>query len=205
VYTELGGSEVNVMSRPSLTTQVDELYCATVGTVIKKLEDARHLCLTADAWSAHSRAFLGVTCHWITGDFKRESAVLACSRFPGTHSYDRIALELNKVISKFKIQKEKIVCIVTDNGSNFVKAFKEFGISANIEEKEVDNDSDESYEEDEGNESDSNQSNLEEAVVEIDNILHNRASLELPRHFKCASHTLSLIATKDILEVRLLN
>ncbi|ODM87315.1 putative AC transposase [Orchesella cincta] len=117
------------MSRDALTKRVSELHSTTVNQITKNLNEASYICLTADAWSAHSKAFLGVTSHWITADLKRESAVLACSRFKGTHSFDRIAQELNKIIAKFSISKEKIVSIVTDNGSNFVKAFKEFGIS----------------------------------------------------------------------------
>jgi len=196
------------MSRSTLSSRIDEMYSVTVGEVVKKLEKAPYLCLTADAWSAHSRAFLGVTSHWIDGDLKRGSAVLACSRFTGTHSYDRIAVELNKIIARFNIPKEKIVCVVTDNGSNFVKAFKEFGLDAVKESRKPKepHSSDSGGESDdvseEESEADSSES-LDEMVVEIDQILHAKSSLELPSHFRCASHTLSLIATKDILEVSL--
>lgn len=60
--------------------------------------------------------------------FKRISYAIACKRFPGSHTYDRIANILNEIHSKYEITSEKLIATVTDNGSNFVKAFKKFGI-----------------------------------------------------------------------------
>jgi len=45
----------------------------------------------------------------------------------GKHSYDHIADLFQDIFNKFSLLREQIVSIVTDNGSNFVKAFKEFG------------------------------------------------------------------------------
>lgn len=36
---------------------------------------------------------------------------------------------LNEIYSSYEISNNQIVGTVTDNGSNFVKAFKEFGLS----------------------------------------------------------------------------
>ena len=70
---------------------------------------------------------MGVTCHWIEG-FTRVSAVLGLKRFKGKHNFDRTAEALKSIFDTFELANEKIVAVVTDNGSNFVKAFKEFGI-----------------------------------------------------------------------------
>lgn len=53
---------------------------------------------------------------------------MACKRFAGTHSYDKIAKLLIEILTSYGIQNDKVIGTVTDNGSNFVKAFKEFGI-----------------------------------------------------------------------------
>lgn len=65
-------------------------------------------------------------------NLERCSAVLECKRFHSPHTYDRIAEMLDEVNISFGISHEKIVSTVTDNGSNFVKAFKEFGVSVSI-------------------------------------------------------------------------
>ena len=60
---------------------------------------------------------------------KRESATLACTRFKGVHSFDKIAEKLQDIHGEFGLNSKKIIATVTDNGSNFVKAFKEYGIN----------------------------------------------------------------------------
>lgn len=59
---------------------------------------------------------------------KRVSVALACQRFKGTHSYDRITDLIQKINTAFGLSAKKLVASVTDNGSNFVKAFRTFGV-----------------------------------------------------------------------------
>lgn len=61
---------------------------------------------------------------------KRKSAALACKRIEGTHTAEVIAIELARIHALFGINNEKLVATVTDNGSNFVEAFKIFGLSS---------------------------------------------------------------------------
>jgi len=63
---------------------------------------------------------------------KRQSCVLDCRRFKGTHSYDRIAEMLLDIFSEYGLKHEQIVSTVTDNGPNFIKAFAEFGVTQGI-------------------------------------------------------------------------
>lgn len=53
---------------------------------------------------------------------------IACKRFPGTHSHTAIADVLVEIHASFGLNNNNIIATVTDNGSNFVKAFKVFGI-----------------------------------------------------------------------------
>lgn len=64
--------------------------------------------------------------------WERKSAALACRRFSGTHSFENIANLLSGICDEFNLPVEKIVGSVTDNGSNFVKAFREFGIDVTV-------------------------------------------------------------------------
>lgn len=62
--------------------------------------------------------------HWINPiTLKRESAALACRRMKGRHTFDVLAKEINSVFLEYYIQN-KVCCVTTDNGSNFVKAFR---------------------------------------------------------------------------------
>ncbi len=51
---------------------------------------------------------------------------------PGSHTYLAISKKLDEIISEYELNC-KVNFIVTDNGSNFVKAFKEFSVVGNIE------------------------------------------------------------------------
>ena len=59
----------------------------------------------------------------------RRGGTLACCRFKGEHNFLRITELLEGVFASYAIPHDKIVSTVTDNGSNFVKAFKEFGVN----------------------------------------------------------------------------
>jgi hypothetical protein len=49
----------------------------------------------------------------------------------GTHKFENIAKLLDEITEEFSLHG-KASYIVTDNGSNFVKAFKEFSVSLQL-------------------------------------------------------------------------
>jgi len=141
------------------------------------------------------RCYLG-TCHWISStDLKRVSKALACRRFKGSHTYDRISDLINEIYLEFNLNPSKIIATDTDNGSNFVKAFKMFGVKRiNIivieEENSVDNIDTAEFNL-ESNES--NQFQYDVHGPDIESIL--------PIHFRCFAHTLNLCVTANINKV----
>lgn len=54
----------------------------------------------------------------------RKSVVLVCRRFKGTYSYNKIAELITHIFADYELDTDKTVSVVTNNGSNFVKAFK---------------------------------------------------------------------------------
>jgi len=116
---------------------------------------------------------------------------LACRRFTSPHSYDRIAQLLNEIRREYNLRVEQIIKVITDNGSNFVKAFREY--QGDQDELLQENEDDETIEAPDfitlsdiiGGRETENEDDTEEAIV-------------LPPHERCASHTLSLICVKDI-------
>lgn len=116
-----------------------------------------------------------MTAHWLNDDLSRGSAAIALRRFKGSHNHERIADLLTSIMDEFGISTKTISC-VTDNASNFVKAFKEFGAS-------IESDT----EMDDGN----LLPTVVDVAYDIDDI---DARILLPTHLRCACHIISLIA-----------
>jgi len=65
-----------------------------------------------------------MTVHWIDEELlKRRMAVIACRKITGAATYDVLAKNIEDVLDNFNIH-EKCTEIVTDNGKNYVKAFR---------------------------------------------------------------------------------
>ena len=116
----------------------------------------------------------------------RESPLqFACKRFSGTHSFDSIAEKIQEVHDKIGLDYKKITRTITDNASNFAKAFREFGFK-------------------EQNENDDQESSEDEVNFESINGMvmftgeNDEELFVLSTQEKCFAHTLSLIATTDI-------
>ncbi len=148
-------------------------------------EELEYVSTTADIWTARNKSYLGVTAHWIhPHSMERRKAALACRRFKGRHTHDNVATELDNIHSSYGIS-HKITSTVTDNGSNFVKAFKEY---QPVEEDESGDDED------------------EVTFMNINDVVQNSVGddnnddvvITLPPHQRCASHTLNLVSCTDV-------
>ncbi|KAL7307647.1 hypothetical protein TKK_0000331 [Trichogramma kaykai] len=180
-------------------------------TIMQSIADASYICLTADIWSAPTRSFMGITAHWLDKyTLRRKSAALRCQRFAGKHTHDRIAEIIAAVQAQYKMRVGQVVATVTDNGSNFVKAYKVFGSSHVPDFLEDDNQNDDD-DENLADQDETQEEPTEEDLFGVENecALTDAAegSLEmscesvpaaqLSCHYRCASHTLNLIATTD--------
>lgn len=130
-------------------------------------------------------------------DLSRKSAVLACRRFRGAHTFDKIAEMLNAINASVGISYKSVTATVTDNGSNFVKAFKVFNVDLPLEEETADIDAEIlDFVEDLPVEGmiDDEEDELEFISPSNDS---ESSEISLPKHVRCASHTLSLVCTTD--------
>ncbi|XP_041834997.1 uncharacterized protein LOC121635749 [Melanotaenia boesemani] len=179
-----------VMTRKTLINRLEEAVKEMKTVIINKLRDVPFVATTTDCWSARQRSYLGVTCHWIDPKtLERHSVALACRRLKGSHTFDILAAALEEIHSEYHIS-EKVTRTTTDSGSNFLKAFREYG------EKEEDPINGQEQV-DSGSDDDSSDDAPEYHNVSA--ILDDDTGLEyhLPRHQKCACHLLNLVATID--------
>lgn len=175
--------QFHVITVKTLKNKIEEKYANLKANLIEILRNVEYVCLTGDIWSAsgNTRSFLGATTHWIDEvTLERRSAVLLVERFKSPHTNDRIAEMIRLLTDEFELT-QKVVATVTDNGANFVKCFREFGITFEhiLKKADVVGDLEEDTVED-----------LSFEFVEFD-------SQGLSAPIRCASHTLNLVAMKD--------
>lgn len=170
------------MCRKTLMQRIERGFQNMKEAITETLQDVQTVCTTADIWTAHHRSFMGITCHWIEPEtLDRKSAALPCERIRGRHTYDVIAAKVSQIHAEFQIQG-KVSATVTDNGSNFVKAFNEYG----------------------GCEMDDEMDSTDDVqFADVSAVLQEEQEEEelnffLPPHHRCAAHTLNLIATTDL-------
>ena len=128
-YTRKLQPRLKVRNRAFYRKKITSMYVKKRAAVMNQLRDALWICTTADGWTSRRRAFIGITAHWIAPDLKRRSVCLAVRRVIGKCDFEVIAKLLEGVYEEYDIL-QKLTATVTDNGSNFVKAFRLFGASS---------------------------------------------------------------------------
>lgn len=58
---------------------------------------------------------------------KRCKAAIACVRIKGRHTYDVLACKIEQIHASYSLTG-KVCATITDNGSNFVKAFSVYSL-----------------------------------------------------------------------------
>ena len=170
----------SIMCYESLIGKIEDNFDRMKNNLKEEFTNAGSVSITADGWSCGTKAFIGITVHWLDSELKRKSAALACRRIVGRHTYDVIASSIEEILVEFRIHN-KTSGATTDNGSNFVKAFRLF----------AENDEDEKESQNTGGD--------ELIFHEITDELNEFGGgiYHLPPHYRCAAHTINLIATQD--------
>ena len=179
--TKTVAPDLQVKSRKVYSGKIDDLFDTKKKELIENLAVAHRVCLTIDHWSNFRKEFVGITAHWYTNDLERHNACIALRRVTGRCTYDVLARLIEAVIVEYNIARKVTHC-VTDSGSNFVKAFAEFG---GVNAKEI------------ICQSTSVDDCVAKTVYDILDCDANEKTYTLPSHCRCAAYRLSLIATKD--------
>uniref|UniRef100_A0A3Q3F7Q8 BED-type domain-containing protein n=1 Tax=Labrus bergylta TaxID=56723 RepID=A0A3Q3F7Q8_9LABR len=159
--------------RKTFAKDLDKADAVMEKELKKTLDAQQYVSTTADIWSANNKSFMGVT-----------KAAIACKRFRGRHTYDAITTELEDIFSQYGLTNDKVTACVTDNGSNFVKAFKEHQQQQVESEEEVEGDGEVEF------------TDLHSVLTADDDTQHGLCVL--PPHHRCAAQTLNLIANNEV-------
>lgn len=177
-------SGVKLPQRKSFAEYLEREYAIMDANLKAALGDVDFVSTTADIWNVNNRSFMGVTVHWIDSTLQRNKAALACKRIRGRHTYDVIGAEIEEIHSLYGLHG-KVVATVTDNASNFAKAFRVCQ-PCNLES--------ESENEEEGDDEELTFTDVIEAL----STTSGDGQFSLPPHYRCASHTINLISTSDV-------
>lgn len=144
---------------------------------------ARRVTVCLDVWSKPNltSSFLGISaCFFDPRSHVSRHVVLAIMQLPHPHTGDCLANAIDECLKDWGISNSKVMMVVSDNGSNIVKAIRLLNDRA-MEDEAVEEEEEEESSEDDGNGQDG-ETDVPDAIP-------------YPRMF-CMAHTLQLIIKK---------
>ena len=110
-------------SRSTVASQLANMAEKVEQQIGDSLDSVKSVNLTLDIWSDRTmRSYLGITAHYVApGKSELCSSLLSCGRFSGSHTGERIAVEVESTLDQYHI-KQKVDHVITDNAANMRKA-----------------------------------------------------------------------------------
>ena len=105
-------------SRSVIPSIYEEVKQKVRGKLIDLQIDTK-IALTTDMWTSEANeAYLGLTSHYITNDFKLVPVCLAVQQFTGRHTGINISSCLTQMLSDYSIDNSSVSAVITDNAAN---------------------------------------------------------------------------------------
>nr|XP_023028246.1 zinc finger BED domain-containing protein 1-like [Leptinotarsa decemlineata] len=125
-YSNLLRPQYKLPNRKKLSNDIlPSIYAEQVEELKLLLNDTSSVSVTTDIWTSDSnRGYITVTCHFIYND-EFHSHVLSTEEIIGNHSGELISTVLSDIFNIWNISN-KIITIVSDNGSNIKCAINDF-------------------------------------------------------------------------------
>lgn len=191
-YTPVARSTITSSKLPQLVETAKE-------RIKEKLEAASFVSITVDIWTdRRMRAYFGSTAHYITHQAESGVPVLASNllcieRFSGSHTGEKIAESLDKLVDEYNI-RDKIIYVISDNASNMRKAFS-------LAFPEPDSDNDDSENE---TEVDVDDADIWNSLEDVDQAAVDSAVINIceTRRLGCFAHTLQLVVGDGLKQLK---
>lgn len=118
---------LTVPKKTKISNLIDTQYEDERQKFKKKLAAARRVSIGLDLWTKKglTASFLAISsCYFCVEQNKPEHILLALEQVAHPHTAQSIKACVDKCMQEWDIPKEKILTVITDNGSNMVAAFK---------------------------------------------------------------------------------
>ena len=125
--------------RPKITKEIDQVLLDMKGTIQNIFSHAHKICLRADLWTKRgmTSSYLGITGHFLCRrGCKKHIVMLELCVLAHSHMAEHIKFTLDEVLNEWDIPPTKIMVVITDNGSNMVKVFRQTAVASDDREEE---------------------------------------------------------------------
>jgi hypothetical protein len=111
-----------VPSRFTILRLLPQYYKLCCAALRRKLSTVDTISITTDSTflTKHEVPYIAITGHYITVDFKWEETVLAIFRADQSETGEYIARQLTSILQDLGLAKNRVHCVVTDEGKNFL-------------------------------------------------------------------------------------
>lgn len=119
--------KLTVPKKTKISNLIDKYYQGEVDKFKKRLSAARRVSVGIDLWTKKglTASFLAISlCYFCVEQSKPEHILLALEQVAHPHTAQSIKSCVDKCMQEWGIPNEKIITVITDNGSNMVAAFK---------------------------------------------------------------------------------
>ncbi|XP_029959965.1 zinc finger BED domain-containing protein 4-like isoform X2 [Salarias fasciatus] len=172
--------KLTVPKKTKISNLIEKQYDTEVTKFKKRLSGARKVSIGIDLWTKKglTASFLAISCCYFCVEQNRpEHKLLALEQVAHPHTAQSIKACVHKCIQEWGISSEKILTVITDNGSNMVAAFKQ---STQEEEETSSDDPDEFH------------LGENESEEETEDVRYQNMDMDMER-MPCVVHTLQLV------------
>ena len=151
------------------STLIPEVVKKCKAEIERVLKNARAVTLVADIWTSVQIAdFMGLCATTLSKGVERKTFVIGLKRMSGPHNAENIKDTIESIVNEYNFNKNKIVAVVCDEGSAFVRLFKQ--LLHSLDEETLETELTTAFEEEEEQEQQLQQTEEEQHAPNFDSV-----------------------------------